>query len=90
MDEPTCGHPKECWEEEDDEIICQWCEENKRAWKMVGELTAVIEKQAIVLYKGSTVFVEGEIGYMALYGGTVHQTPPGAISAFHESLTPDA
>ena len=70
------SHPIQCLvfdkdaDDDTDYAECGWCRDHK----MVNTLTKFLEDQAIVVREGATLTLAcDKIGYLAMYGGTIHQ-----------------
>jgi hypothetical protein len=71
----TCEHPKECLDEYDE---CLWCNEVRNLTHAVTGLTACLTKRAVIVNEGGTATIEGDVGYLALHGGSVTLNAAGA------------
>jgi hypothetical protein len=66
-----CTHPPACEAlDPDDNPYCAWCEQVERLQSENDALRAAMQEKAVIVY-GGNVKVDGPIGYLALYGGTV-------------------
>lgn len=74
----SCHHPPICVAyDEDDNPYCAWCEEVERLQRDNDALLSALNDKAVIVH-GGVVKVDGPIGYLALYGGSVEALGPGA------------
>lgn len=67
-----CGHPDDCEiQDEDGNCHCAWCDEVASLKQQIDGLRSVLEAKAVVVRGGEVEVVDGPIGYLAVYGGTV-------------------
>lgn len=74
MEQPKCGHPKECWERDQytDEVTCKWCEQVAALQSDNAALRKQLTKDAYVVNDGVLNVPRGStIGYLQQNGGTV-------------------
>jgi hypothetical protein len=70
-----CGHPADCERTDaEGEATCAWCDEVAALRQDNQSLRAAIEGRAVVC-RGGELTVEGPIGYLAVYAGTVNCVP---------------
>ena len=78
-----CEHPKACKDFYGD---CLWCTEVAELRARNDGLKDCIGKQSFAVMQGVTLYVEGTIGLIEVYGGTVKTMQSGTLAGFVSGL----
>lgn len=84
-----CGHPIDCARDlPDDETGCMWCSEVRQLKETVRQLRDELHKPSIIYHgvdggygsKPSQLHINGDIGYLEIFGGELHIADSHTIS----------